>query len=142
MLSGDHGGDDKTYLKEYEKNGIDPNRVIFTGKYNRDNVFDILSCFDVYFYTPNAESFGYSMVEAMSAGVPVVCSDVGAINETINHMDNGFLLNDNYDEAVDFISKIIEDSSLKGRISKSAIDFVSNRHSVDIFTKNIFSIFV
>lgn len=54
-------------------------RCLFLGV--RDNVDGYFRFLDVYAMTSRSEAFGLSLVEAVSAGVPVVCSDIATFRE-------------------------------------------------------------
>ena len=54
-------------------------RCLFLGA--RDNVQGYFRFLDVYAMTSRSEAFGLSLVEAVSAGVPVVCSDIPTFRE-------------------------------------------------------------
>jgi glycosyltransferase involved in cell wall biosynthesis len=66
-------------------------RVHFTG-YQRD-VLHVLSLLDCLIVASNTESFGRTVIEAMSVKTPVVAVKSGGIPEIISHGINGFLLN-------------------------------------------------
>ena len=51
-----------------------------------------LKAFDIYVQPSLKEGFGYSVLEAMAAGLPIIASHVGGIPEMIKNNDNGFLL--------------------------------------------------
>lgn len=63
--------------------------VRFLGK--QDAVVDLLSIADVMLMPSESESFGLAALEAMSCGVPVVCSNIGGLPEFVMHGFNGFL---------------------------------------------------
>jgi glycosyltransferase involved in cell wall biosynthesis len=65
-------------------------RVLFTG-YQRD-VFDVLRLMDCLIVASSAESFGRTIIEAMSVKIPVIAVKSGGIPEIISHGTNGFLL--------------------------------------------------
>jgi N-acetyl-alpha-D-glucosaminyl L-malate synthase BshA len=52
---------------------------------------DILPLADLFLLPSEHESFGLAALEAMSAGVAVVATDVGGTREVIRHGENGFL---------------------------------------------------
>ena len=49
------------------------------------------------------EPFGFSVVEAMACGTPVIAFDRGSMSELIDHGISGFLVN-NTDEAVEAVA--------------------------------------
>ena len=78
----------KAKVRACELEGV----VIFTGFMAEDSNaiirgFDILAMPTIDF-----EGFGYSMAEAMLAGIPVVASKVGAIPEIIENGVSGYLI--------------------------------------------------
>jgi glycosyltransferase involved in cell wall biosynthesis len=73
-------------------------RVIFTG-YQRD-VFDALSLMDCLIVASRAESFGRTIIEAMSVKIPVIAVKSGGIPEIISHGTNGFLLSSRKPEVI------------------------------------------
>lgn len=56
------------------------------------DAINYLKAFDVYVQPSLKEGFGYSVLEAMAAGLPIVASHVGGIPEMIKNNANGFLL--------------------------------------------------
>lgn len=68
------------------------NNVTFSGFISASSL-RIISGFDILLMpTQNFEGFGYSMAEAMSIGVPVIASNVGAIPEIIDNGKNGYII--------------------------------------------------
>ncbi|WP_456267424.1 glycosyltransferase family 4 protein [Kushneria sp. AK178] len=92
-------------VSQAEKAGVE-DRCWFVGY--RDNVSAFLPYYDVYMMPSISEGFGLALLEAMAAGLPCVCSDIGVFRE---------ILRDN--EAAFFT--VGDQASLKSAIS-SAID--------------------
>jgi glycosyltransferase involved in cell wall biosynthesis len=67
-------------------------RVIFTGKRDREELSDYYNAGDVMVTTPWYEPFGLTPLEAMACGVPVVGADVGGIAFTVLHGETGLLV--------------------------------------------------
>jgi len=65
-------------------------QVIWLGK--RNDIKDILPAFDVYVHPSSSEGLPVSLMEAASAGLPLIGTDVGGIPELIKHEKNGLLL--------------------------------------------------
>ena len=142
FIVGDYGSDLNLLLDFYKENGIDTSRLIFSGKYQRNEVWNFLSCMDVFFYTPLAESFGYVIVEAMMCGVPVVTTNVGAIPETIINGENGFIVNPNKTEDLRVIQDLIYNkNNIKNIITENAKKFAYSRHNFEDYSKNVLDLF-
>jgi len=63
--------------------------VLFLG--NQDCMEEMLPLADVFLLPSSSESFGLVALEAMSAEVPVVCSNTGGLPEVVEHGFTGFL---------------------------------------------------
>lgn len=59
---------------------------------NRDDVPAVLAAMNVVALTSHNEANPVSILEAMSVGKPVVATDVGSVNETVNHGVTGYLV--------------------------------------------------
>ena len=66
------------------------NNILLTGR--RGDIPEILSLLDVFILPSLAEGLGRSMLEAMSAGKPIVASAVGGIPEAIEDGKSGLLV--------------------------------------------------
>jgi N-acetyl-alpha-D-glucosaminyl L-malate synthase BshA len=63
--------------------------VLFLG--NQDCMEELLPLADVFLLPSSSESFGLVALEAMSAEVPVICSNAGGLPEVVEHGFTGFL---------------------------------------------------
>lgn len=78
----------------------------------------ILTGFDIFLLTSMAEGVPTVLLEAMSVGLPVVSTDVGAIPEIIEEGKNGFLyqFGDN-GRAVEYLRRLVDYPALRLSIS-------------------------
>src|SRR5205814_955711 len=63
--------------------------VLFLG--NQDCMEELLPLADVFLLPSSSESFGLVALEAMSAEVPVVASNIGGLPEVVDHGATGYL---------------------------------------------------
>jgi alpha-1,6-mannosyltransferase len=56
---------------------------------DRERLADLLAAADVYLAPGPAETFGLAALEAMASGVPIVCSDQGAVRELVESSGGG-----------------------------------------------------
>jgi glycosyltransferase involved in cell wall biosynthesis len=87
---GDEKGEEEIKLsKQVENLGIADN-VRFLGW--RPDVNEIMGCFDIFVLPSLNEGMGRVLVEAMSAGLPIVASRVGGIPDLLKDGENGLLV--------------------------------------------------
>lgn len=99
------GGGSRTYLEGVaEKLNIDKSILHFTGIVPHDEIISIIDSNDIYIQPSRTEGLPRSVVEAMSRGLPVVCSDVGGMPELVEK-DSLFKKGD-YRELADCIKQI------------------------------------
>jgi glycosyltransferase involved in cell wall biosynthesis len=58
----------------------------------RDDVYDLMAAADVFAVPSRWEGLGSAAMEAMGVGVPLVCSDVPALRETVGSQDYALLV--------------------------------------------------
>lgn len=82
-------GELEDYLKQLAKNLGVEDRIIFAGY--RKNVYEILQIVDCFAFPSLQEGLPVSLMEAMAAGVPVVCSRIRGNVDLIVDGENGVL---------------------------------------------------
>ena len=75
------GGELETELRNLAKKLSVEDRVIITGYFGDNDRVKIYSSFDVFVFPSYAEGFGFSLIEAMYLGIPVICSDIEVLKE-------------------------------------------------------------
>ncbi|MGG3709339.1 glycosyltransferase family 4 protein [Heyndrickxia coagulans] len=87
----------------------------------QDNVNKYLSDFDIFITTSLYEGLPYSLIEALSLGLPIIATDIIGNNEIVKDNKNGFLFNIyDVEMAVEKISKLIHNEPLINRFSKES----------------------
>ena len=116
------------------------NVITFTGFLPGDS-HKIISGFDILVMpTIDFEGFGYSMAEAMSEGIPVVASRVGAIPEVIVDKESGFLVEPK-DISVwqENLEKLINSADLRKKIGMSGRQRIQNVFSAHSMGQQYFN---
>jgi glycosyltransferase involved in cell wall biosynthesis len=88
--------------------------------------------FDIYAITSTEEGLPVSMLEAMSYGLPVVASDVGAISSAIRSAEEGSVVpSGNRDSFVDAIAAYLDNRDLATQIGARARNRVVSEFSIE-----------
>jgi glycosyltransferase involved in cell wall biosynthesis len=98
----------------------------------RDDVNEILKNSDIYVNSSSIEGLPLTVLEAMSAGLPVVATRVGAIPHVIEHNVNGLLVDSGDKEGMTkAIDSLVNNKDLRRRLGDAARRIVKERFSVD-----------
>ena len=109
--------------------GID-NKVYFAGYCDSKKVQKMYKCADVAVFPSTYEPFGIVALEAMLAGVPTVVSDVGGLNEIIDHGVTGMKsYAGNSNSIADSVLALLFDKKLCDTVSKNAIKKVKDLYN-------------
>lgn len=96
-------------------------KVYFTGYLNAKEVQKMYKCADIAVFPSTYEPFGIVALEAMLAGVPTVVSDVGGLNEIIEHGVTGMKsYAGNANSIADSILNLLYDHQLATTVAKNA----------------------
>jgi glycosyltransferase involved in cell wall biosynthesis len=93
-----------------------PKNLILTGWTTPD---DIWSASDIALLTSANEAQPISLVEAGSAGLPLIGEDVGSVSEVIQNAVNGYLTHD-LDSRIKAIQKLASDPELRHQMGEAA----------------------
>jgi len=106
------------------------NKVYFTGYLNAKQVSKMYKCADVSVFPSTYEPFGIVALEAMLAGIPVVVSDVGGLNEIVEHGVNGMKsYAGNANSLADSILSLLYNPQLCANVVKQAKLDVKNKYN-------------
>jgi len=109
-------------LQEIARNAGVCDRVLFTGRKDRNLLKYYYSAANIFVTTPWYEPFGITPLEAMACGTPVIGSSVGGIKYTVDHGKTGFLVPpDNPESLAGRIAELIKDKCLLQAMKKNAV---------------------
>lgn len=98
-----------------------------------------LESYDVFLYTSQWDGLPNVLLEAMSAGLPVVASHVGGVSEAVVHGQTGFLI-DPYDHVPSFVECLKSMDRDRDRVQAcvtNAYEMLESRHSWDRFVEEL-----
>jgi glycosyltransferase involved in cell wall biosynthesis len=107
-------------------------RVVFTGRLGADEVIAWLRRSDVFSLVSEFEGFPCSLVEAMSAGLPSVVSDIPGNTQLVESGVQGFTAPRGEPGAVaEALDRLASDRELREKLGANARQHVVERYSVD-----------
>lgn len=89
------GGTLENYCAQYKKDNGLGDFLHLHGWQEKENVLKIVNNSDVFILPSDAEGFPNSLLEAMALGLPVICTNVGGVSDSLLDGVNGFLLESN-----------------------------------------------
>lgn len=105
---------------------------------------------NIYLHLSRLETFGYSVLEAMSFGIPVVATNLHAIPEMVEDGKTGFLVNDfsndinseewfdqTYKEALNAIKSLIDNPELRIKMGRNSHQKVKEKFDINIKRKKV-----
>jgi glycosyltransferase involved in cell wall biosynthesis len=95
----------------------------------------------VFVYITHSEGLGSGALLAMSAGVPVVASNVGGLPEIIRHGENGLLVDNTPPAIAAAIRQLLDDPAFARRIGDAARRTVMERFTVDHMVRHTMEVY-
>lgn len=122
LLSIAGGGPDEKEIKQTAKElGLD-DKVIFHGRVNAEELNNLLSKSFSSLLFSNYENLPCVIVEAFSAGVPFIATNVGGISEIINPNRGILITKGNQDELIAAMESMLKTSPTSNELRTYALD--------------------
>ena len=129
------GGASLEDVKEIVRNKGLTEKVIFTGY--SEEVVSCLNVMDIFVLCSTYEGSPNVILQAMSAGVPVISSSVGGCPELIENLKTGILFTpNNKKEFINAVSKLIENKGLALEMVHQAKRHVNEKFSLKNLVNN------
>ena len=134
-------------LNQLQKISLESNNkdnIIFHGKLNRDDINHIFLKSDIYIQASNYEGLPHSLLEAISYGIPVLCTPVGECKEILGNEDRGYILDlpVSKNNIKSKISEIIGEKNIANKKGEKGKDFITEKYnltnSLNLY-KNLFT---
>lgn len=128
VIAGKGGMIDELKAQVYAM-GIE-HKVYFTGYMDAKQVCKMYKCADVSVFPSTYEPFGIVALEAMLSGTPIVVSDIGGLNEIIEHGVDGMKsYAGNSNSIADSILELLYNPQLRDNVTKKAKQKVKNEYN-------------
>ena len=122
-------------LNQLQKISLESNNkdnIIFHGKLNRDEINHIFLNSDIYIQASNYEGLPHSLLEAMSYGIPVLCTPVGECKEILGNEDRGYILDLPVSKSniKSKIREIIGEKNIANKKGERGKDFINEKYNL------------
>ena len=101
-----------------------------------------LADYDVLVFVSEQEGFGRVILEGMSAGIPIVATNVAGVNEILQHRHNGLLIE--YGEKQQFVQSVLSlyrDEAIRIKLLDNARQSIEMYFNMDLFYKKISTLY-
>jgi glycosyltransferase involved in cell wall biosynthesis len=104
----------------------------FTLLGEREEAWTLLAGFDLFVLTSRSEGSPNTLMEAMAAGLPCVCTDVGGCPELVAHGVTGYLVAPGDAQALaDRIVELAGDEALRSSMGRAGRERIAGGYSVE-----------
>ena len=132
------GSDDIGYKKELitiiQHKGLEEH-VIFHDEFQK--IFDFFVLLDVFVFLSESEGFGLVLLEAMSYGVPIVCSDIAPINEFVDSKTGILVDRDDIGGIAEKITSLLSDKKEQITMKENQIYKVTKNLNAKIMATKV-----
>jgi glycosyltransferase involved in cell wall biosynthesis len=136
-------GPDGPRLSDYARAELDRRAVIFTGDARRDEVARLLRTADVYLSYSRPEAVSNAMLEAMSAGLPVVAARSPGVDCLVRHTQFGFLFDPTHPmDGADYLLRLAEDPDLLRAMAITARCEVESHYSFERIAQRLENLYL
>ena len=137
LIVGD--GPDLEKYKKYSQKSKISNNIVFAGKVPWDDIPKYYLMSDVFVTASKSETQGLTVIEAMSASLPVVCIDDESFTNTVIDNLNGMIFK-NDKQYVNSITKLYNDKELLNKLQKGALN-TSQMHTVKYVAERVLEVY-
>ena len=125
-------GPELNQLQRISLESNNKDNIIFHGKLNRDDINHIFLKSDIYIQASNYEGLPHSLLEAMSYGIPVLCTPVGECKEILGNEDRGYILDlpVSINNIKSKITEIIGEKNIANKKGERGKDFINEKYNL------------
>jgi glycosyltransferase involved in cell wall biosynthesis len=108
----------------------------------REKLFNIYSASDIFVCPSFYEEVGYTLLEAMASGLPVVASDIPTFREITEGGRNALLVPvNNYKAMALSLKVLIEDDKLRKRLGKESLRIIKQNYCWEVISRDLVSLY-
>ena len=118
---------------------INLDNVKFLGSKSHEEVKELMLSSDIFLFPSYTEGFSLSILEAMSCGLPIITTDVGANKDCIR--EGGIIINIKNSNDIEYAIDKLKDKDIRLFMSKYNIDRVRDMYTTDVVLDELFRIY-
>lgn len=122
------------------KNKYELNNIVFLGWLDHSELVNICKIADVFVFPSLGEGMPTVILEAMAAGLPIICSKIPGIEDIVKEDFGLFVKPGDSMSLVNAIVKMFEDRTMLLRMKRAAIKD-SNKYSLDRILKKVLDVY-
>jgi glycosyltransferase involved in cell wall biosynthesis len=104
----------------------------------RSDVARILHMADIMVHPSHVEGVPLTVLHGMTAGLPIVASDVGGVADVIKHGKTGFLVAENDVEGfASAVIRLVQSEQERRRLGENAFEFAASEHSMEVASRQL-----
>lgn len=122
-----------------EKTIAEDPRITLHRRLPHDHVIEHMRAADLFVATTYLDPFNNTVLEAMGAGLPVICSDAGALGEVVGHGRNGWVMHVNdrtsddvAEELGALIQQLVDDPAKRDAMGRESHAIVQEKFSLPV----------
>lgn len=135
-------GPQMDFLRSKAENMGISSKVYFTGYLDDGSLHRLFKCADIAVFPSLYEPFGIVALEGMLANVPVIVSDIGGLDEIVNHGEDGMKFYvGNANSLADCILELLFNPQKAERIKEKAMKKVNKIYNWDIISRQTMDVY-
>jgi len=108
----------------------------------REDLPDLLPCLELLVHPATREGLGVSLLQAASAGVPIVAGNAGGIPEAVRHEHNGLLVPPGDPQALGAaVATLLQDKGLARQLGAAGKALMRNEFSIDAMVEGNLAVY-
>ncbi|MFA1508065.1 glycosyltransferase family 4 protein [Priestia aryabhattai] len=133
-------GPDFDDIHNYVKEKKLQDRIVLEGF--QQSPIDFMSNFDIYLSTSLYEGLPYSIIEALSCGLPVVATNVTGNNELVTNNYNGYLFEmKDINDGTNRIEKLLNEEELRRELGLNSFKFHEESFLIEHMLANMYKLY-
>lgn len=121
--------------------GSKSKNIVLTGEVSYPEILGYYLIGDIFVFSSLTETQGLVLAEAKAAGLPIVALFAGGLANTVRSGIDGYLVRRNLDVFVEHVKRLLEDDSLRLKMSQAAGEDARERFSSVVVAKKIETVY-